>query len=180
MGARDLDAEPVFLESVLKRQEWHILEAESMKVSCTLPVHPLQRVRMTESTAWTHHPCRLGQGTLGHHLDGITMKSLPFISSSRRVLCLPRSHISMSSLSLRGLGALIVHRGSEFHEHLQGLGSRRFCLRHWHGQGCLSADVPSAASCTDGILYARSSLSRMELVKDLLLSYFDLCVFSPW
>ena len=101
MGVLGLDAEPVFLESVLKRQEWHILEAESIKVSCTIPEHPLQRVRMTESTAWTNHPWRLGQGTLGHHSDGITMKSLPFISSSRRVLCRPRSHISMSALRLR-------------------------------------------------------------------------------
>ena len=42
-----------------------------------MPLHPLQRVRMTESTAWTHHPWRLGQGTLGHHSAGITMKSLP-------------------------------------------------------------------------------------------------------
>jgi len=74
-----------------------------MKVSCTIPEHPLQRVRMTESTAWTHHPWVpvLGQGTLGHHSDGITIKSLPFISSSRRVLYRPRSHISTSALSLR-------------------------------------------------------------------------------
>ena len=54
-----------------------------MKVSCTIPEHPLQRVRMTESTAWTHHPCR--RDTLGHHSGGITMKSLPCISSSRSV-----------------------------------------------------------------------------------------------
>jgi len=47
VGALGLDAEPVFLDSVLERQEWHVLEAESMKVSCTIPEHPLQRVRMT-------------------------------------------------------------------------------------------------------------------------------------
>ena len=99
VGALGLDAKPVFLDSALERQEWHVLEAESMKVSCTIPEHPLQRVRMTESTAWTHHPCR--RDTLGHHSGGITMKSLPFISSSRRVLCRPRSHISTSALSLR-------------------------------------------------------------------------------
>jgi hypothetical protein len=101
MGVLDIGAELAFLGSALERQEWHNLEAESKKVSWTMPEHPLQRVRRTESTAWTHHPWRLGQGTLGHHSAGITMKSLPFISSSRRVLCRPRSHISMSALSLR-------------------------------------------------------------------------------
>ena len=77
MRAAGLDAKPVFLGSALERQEWHVLEAESMKVSCTIPEHLLQRVRMTESTAWTHHPCRLGQDISGHHSGGITMKSLP-------------------------------------------------------------------------------------------------------
>ena len=100
MRAAGLDAKPVFLGSALERQEWHVLEAESMKVSCTIPEHLLQRVRMTESTAWTHHPCRLGQDISGHHSGGITMKSLPCISSSRRVLCRPRSHNSTSALSL--------------------------------------------------------------------------------
>jgi hypothetical protein len=61
VGALGLDAKPVFLGSALERQEWHVLEAESMKVSCIIPEHLLQRVKMTESTAWTHQPCRLGQ-----------------------------------------------------------------------------------------------------------------------
>ena len=104
MGALGLDAKTVFLGSALERQGWHVLEAESMKVSCTIPEHLLQRVRMT----WTHHPCRLGQGMSGHHSGVITMKSLPCISSSQRVVCRPRSHSSTSALSLDGLGALIV------------------------------------------------------------------------
>ena len=51
MGALGLEAKTVFLDSALERQGWHVLEAESMKVSCTIPEHLLQRVRMTESTA---------------------------------------------------------------------------------------------------------------------------------
>ena len=56
MGVLDLGAELAVLGSTLERQEWHNLEAESKKVSWAMPEHPLQRVRMTESTAWTHHP----------------------------------------------------------------------------------------------------------------------------
>ena len=43
-------AEPALLGSARERQECQVLETGSMRVICTMPEHPLHRVRMTEST----------------------------------------------------------------------------------------------------------------------------------
>jgi len=50
-----------------------------------------------ESTACTHQPWRRGHDIEGHQEGGSGMRSLPLIISSRKAMCCPWSHISMSA-----------------------------------------------------------------------------------
>ena len=92
-----LAAEPAVEVSAVEQQEWHFLVFGFKNVIWTIPKHPLHRVSVTESTACTHQPWRRGHDIEGHQEGGSGMRSLPLIISSRKAMCCPWSHISMSA-----------------------------------------------------------------------------------
>jgi hypothetical protein len=90
-------AEPAVEVSAVEQQEWHFLVFGFKNVIWTIPKHSLQRVSVMESTACTHQPWSLGHDIEGHQEGCNGMRSLPLIISSRKAMCCPRSHISMSA-----------------------------------------------------------------------------------